>query len=535
MERIVLDTREENDIDAQWYTIPLQHAHLVRLDKFAKEDASIQGALECLYRFLLGGGIHVKKRFWKASQYFNGVLNTTYAKVCRDIIRSKMLYGIVVIGFREDSVPFVYDLTELDITILIHVRTNAYRYRIRPRHMGLLSVETSRSVLTDVLAYEQCRPDPQGRVTSTINTLYPMALFSNSMIACANRSEVRRAVPPLITEARETKLEEKQFQRDYFAQGDNTAIHRRNARDTSTYSIGAAEEREWQTRASQVALGSAGWSADPVSGQPRYPVDIAAGSSIPIPIEEGRTLVTNTPSESPAFLMELLAMYEADVGKVMGVPIGLWGSQRSPVAVDMTIMTVFNASLQVHRVQLQYVMNNLLDAVYGAENAWHAALHYDPTLSLEDTAMEMNWDISFPGLLDPEMINMIMEQGYMDWEHMRPYFSSYFGIPLDCVAKERLDAMTGRPLAEVAEEQMELEHSQLKAGIQEQKAKTLSLGGKLSDRSRGSGSSSSGGSGSKKRKELKSTRDKNTSQKSQATKKANIKSQKLAKKPKLRE
>lgn len=523
MERIVIETRPEVETNQEWRPIPLDTRWIRDLDEFIKSDASVQCAFECLNRFLTGGGIHVRKRFWKASDYFNRILNTTYARICRDVIRSELAFGLVLIGLREDAVPFVYDLTTLSITVLVHATTNAYRYRVMPFGSDLSVTSTFRP-LSNIIGFEVARPDQRGRVCSTLSTLYPMAQFTNSMIACAGRSEERRAVPPLITEARETKLEEKQFQRDYFTQGDNTAIHRQRLSSATAYGVTAAEEREWRSRTSQANLGSSGSAYDPVSLQRRYPVDLANGMSVPIPIEEGRTLVTNTPSESPTFLMELLAAYEADVGKVMGVPVGLWGSQRSPVAVDMTIMTVFNAALQVRRTHLQYVLNDLLEWVYGEANASHAALHYDPSMSLEDTAAAMSWDISFPGLLDPDMINMIMEQGYMEWDKMRPYVSSYFGIPLDCIAKERLDPMTGRPMAEVAEEQLKLEQTQIKTGIQEQKAKTIALGGRLSDRA-APGSA-------KKRKPV---RDKERSQKSQATKKTNLESKKLAKKPKLRD
>ncbi len=525
MERVVIDTSNELTQDPAWIRIPLDQRWLLRLDAFVKQDASIRCAFECLNRFLTAGGIHVRKKFWKASDYFNGILNTTYARLCRDIVPSELTYGLVIIGLREDAAPFVYDLTDLSITIMVHQKTNAYRYRILP-----LRDQQSTQPLKEIMAFELSRPDSMGRVTSTISTLWQMHEFSNLMIACASRSEVRRSVPPLITEAREIKLEEKQFGRDMFEMGDNTAIHRRQIADSTIYSVAMAEERELQSRMSQSVLGSRGASLDPVTYQRRYQVDLAAGMTIPIPIEEGRTLVTNTPSASPEFLLELLSLYEADVGKVLGVPIGLWGSARSPVAVDMTIMTVFNASLQVRRQHLQYALHDVLEWVYGDENAAHAALHYDASLSLEDNAAAMNWDISFPGLLDPEQINMLIEQGYMEYEQMRPYVSAYYGIPESCLAKKRLDPMTGRSLAEVSEEQLKLEHTQIKTGIQEQKAKTVALGGRLSDRKAPSKTGPKAGKTAAK----KTTRDRQTSEKSQATKKKNLESRKLSKEPKLR-
>ena len=49
----------------------------------------------------------MRKKFWKASDYFNRILNTTYARLCRDIVRSELTYGLVIIGLREDAAPFV--------------------------------------------------------------------------------------------------------------------------------------------------------------------------------------------------------------------------------------------------------------------------------------------------------------------------------------------------------------------------------------------------------------------------------------------
>ena len=99
------------------------------------------------------------------------------------------------------------------------------------------------------------------------------------------------------------------------------------------------------------------------------------------------------------------------------------------------------------------------------------------------------------------------------------------------MAKKRLDPMTGRSLAEVSEEQLKLEQTQIKTGIQEQKAKTVALGGRLSDRKSPSKAStkSTGKTAAKK-----TTRDRQTSEKSQATKKKNLESRKLSKEPKLR-
>jgi hypothetical protein len=85
------------------------------------------------------------------------------------------------------------------------------------------------------------------------------------------------------------------------------------------------------------------------------------------------------------------------VGKVTGVPKGLWGTQRTAIAVNQTILNTFNATLHEHRVTLQFVCACLLEVVYGEQNIDHALQHMDHDRPVEEQFYDHRFQISFPG------------------------------------------------------------------------------------------------------------------------------------------
>jgi hypothetical protein len=199
------------------------------------------------------------------------------------------------------------------------------------------------------------------------------------------------------------------------------------------------------------------WVATDDTGVPNFAVEgeDTNFASMRCPLPENQKLVQNTASSSPAFLVEYLDFYHEEVCKLLGVPPGLLGSARSPVAVNQTILNVWFSTLSDYRVLLQGVIEDVFVHYYGGKNAAHAMTKADHSKSVAQNYKKHKITVTLPGVLDPEIINMLRDRGHMTHAVVSKYISRYYGIPMENLTKERIDPMTDEPVAVEEEEEEE--------------------------------------------------------------------------------
>jgi hypothetical protein len=460
VDRVPIDTRPEDQQEPDEVWVPLSRTHLDLVDRIFQSDPSVRAAFETLSRHLFGGGVEIEKPGFTVTPQIQELINGSWARCGREILHSFFVYGFVILRIRNDAVPVVLWPRVLDITVILKPKSErAYRVRDRAVRKGWYNTLTSnpRRTLDDVLVWERYAPTESGFLTSMVMSLIHMNSFLNLMVDCASKAEKRRCVPPLVTEEVNKGIEAKQLHADFYEQGDGRVFYEQELAEAQDRAFFLNQRQEAQIRAANAGGGGSGGGGgvDPITGQPRYPTDESAEPYFhyQVALEASRKVATTASPESPSFLTELMMISEADVGKVTGVPPGLWGSQRSPIAVDQTIMNVFFATQQEHRVVLQSIFKYLFEIIYGDANFVHTLTHYDEEKSLEENLKGAEVQVSLPGLLDPEILMMLRDRGAMPWESWIGYVSKYFGIPRDKLADEMLDPVTDEPMKDtVAQE-----------------------------------------------------------------------------------
>lgn len=496
---VQLDTRPDLLLDQHHgeQAVALQRPMVQLIHALFRTDPSITACLETLDRHLFGGGIQVTKKNFTVSPWIQHMLDNTWVRFGKDVEWNLHAYGFALMAVREeDETPYVLDPLEFDITIIRNPAKGMRKFRIVPRR-ALFRDQIVPTPLRHVYVVEERPVDSQGFLTSVAVSLVQQSTFLNRMLFFSMRAEARRSGPPLITEATRQTPDSKAMERDMGHIGDNRAMQlldRLEGTQEDMYVTAAADQR---IRALNRAMeSSGGWrepsaDRDPITQVQRYPVeeDTTSYFNHRINIEQNRTLVTGPTADSPSFLMNLFEITEADVGKVFGVPPGMWGANRSTVAADLTAQNVLFATINRRRHVITQVLKLMLDVVYGELNLVHAVVNYDEAKSAEANLEDHTMTATLPGIFDAEVLLMLQAQGMMHWEVLMKYVSRYYGIPIEDLAEQKLDAATDRPEADIIEEERVFQL--------ELKASGGAGGGGGGAAGGSSSSSSSGSSGSK--------------------------------------
>lgn len=358
----------------------IQQNELVAMHRLFYSDPSIAAAQSSLERALLGGGISVSKGKYVATKELRDTINHKWQRFARDVLWHMVVYGFAICDVSEDKTPFVREPMDHRITIIKRPNgTKAWRISKSADESFLGGSFLHNDCLLNVRVWQRHAPDFEGRLTSRLRSLQKPTQFVNLLVECAAKAELRRSVPPIITETPTvSSLLEKTINRDMHVFGDHSELVENIRSENNRASVYGAYESETRNRAaysSDVANSTAvpANGFDPVTGAPKYPVNIDGLPfyNVRIALEPGTKLVTNTVSEAPASLLPMMEMLEADVGKVLGVPPGLWGSQRRAVAVDQTVLHVFRQTVQDFRELLQRVFEVAYYDIYAQEEADH--------------------------------------------------------------------------------------------------------------------------------------------------------------------
>lgn len=413
-------------------------------------DSAVRSSYETLCRALLSGGISISKKNFALRADMMDRMHASWLTMCRVIIQQLVTFGIMFMHMEGDT-PVHIDICLLCVRVR-RDQNGVVHYNARYRN-NFVKVPT-------LLVFERSPPDIQGNLTSALRSVLQPATFVNLMLACSAKAEQRKASPPIFTETTSNTMRVNQVHRDYAETGDMRSM---NSEALAT--SGAEYEdvtRRVETFISDLnaerfrareAINStqAKWVfIDPTTGVPNYPVEgeDTNFAALRYPLPENQKLVTNLPSSSPSFLVEYTELYHEEIAKIFGVPPGLFGSARSAVAVNQTILNTFSWALQDYRILLQTVITSSLNHFYGKENAAHAMAHAAPGATTSQNYRDHTFSVSLPGTLDPEIINMLSDRGFIAYPVVRRYISQYYGIPQEDISSVRLDGVTGRPLSE---------------------------------------------------------------------------------------
>lgn len=445
------------------------------IDAVMTRSVAVRASFETLARHIFAAGMSVTSKAFPVTEAMTAAFNGPWLRFCRDCLLYVFAYGFVLVRLRPDTgVPVALNPLEYEITIVRKPRSvRLYRLMERPSFSNNVQgwPTKMRKPVNDVMVWEKNAPDFQGCLTSIVPTLMQLASFQNLMVACASKAELRRAVPVMFLEHVPEGADAKIQAMDVGIPGNNNMMYQDALAQEAGADMARIQDNEERVRRANVLrLGNLDSDIDPVNGQMRYPVDENGLPfyNIPVPIPYHRRLAQNTPSESPAFLLDLMKFTEADVAKVTGVPAGLFDTAQSNVASNITTMNIFYATQQDHRMMLTTIVGDLLSMIYHGEAIWNAFTQYnaDPKAKHpREHLLDNSFQISFPGLLDPEILNMFQDRGAMHWDTWCGYVSRYFGVPRDHLSAKQLDVVSDRPLEDVQKEQQMAEQKMALIGI----------------------------------------------------------------------
>lgn len=428
---------------------------LMIMSALFSNNSAVRSCYETLCRSLLSGGLRIGKKGFKLNGSRRVKMEKGWLMMCRIIIQQLVTFGFMFIHIKDD-VPVHIDPCLLAIYVrrdedgLVH-----YHARYRNNFVKL----------PEIYVIERNAPDIHGNLTSPLRSVLQHGTFTNLLLACAAKAEQRKASPPVFTESTTNNIRTQQIHRDYTHPGEMRSLNYDNRSAASlehedlTRSLEAfvTELNSNRSRMREAASATqAKWVyTDPATGVPNYPVEGEETNfaSMRFPLPENQKLVQNVPSRAPEYLVQYTEMYHEEIAKIFGVPPGLFGSERSAVAVNQTILNTYSWTLQDYRVMLQTVITGLLDIYYGEENSKHAMKHQDMGKTTDQNYEAHRMSVSLPGILDPEIINMFYDRGYMEYSVVRRLISSYYGIPQEDLSEVRLDGATDTPAIEVAESQ----------------------------------------------------------------------------------
>lgn len=363
---------------------------------------------------------------------------------------------------------------------------------------------------------EHHAPEVDGDLTSLCRTLIPLDAFMQTIMQCQVTVQLRNARPLLITATEKQNVESKQIARDMGGAGDSTIMHRDSsalahrihfeAKRSDAEALRAMNEQFAQSdadmnrsRIEQMNGAQGGWMQvmhvtpqlgavpvnnaplviNPVTGGAEFPAMLGArqfeGSMLPLP---ANTTLETTPEAKGAesYIVKMWEVFRDVTLMNLGVPPVLWGSTSSSVAGNLVVINTYNDTKHAYRVMLQTVLKYIFIWFFGAnelafelrKKTEHRQRVKDRVLksvketvtAVEDTELEdlhSRIEIALPGTLDIEMIANINGMGLLPFKTLAVYTAAYLGIPVDDLATEPIDPLTGRPMKEVQQEQFQRE------------------------------------------------------------------------------
>jgi hypothetical protein len=484
LEHIELTTASLGELTYQYNVMHINPAELDILNRLFYQDASCQACFSAIVNFLVNGGVRITKKGFVCTPMMQHMFNTTWIVFAKMILQSVWCYGFVVVDEDDRHHPYVVDPRVMDVAFISgpdgykRVRLQESRYSIMGHHDKALT--TPRVYIEDYSIFT-------GRINSKVNCMRNLQSFQDMLIACCIRAEQRKAVPPLVQEDPVFTAIDREHARDagaatyqgtlaFGSRGDGGADAKINddaSNDAPNDEImnaiekyGSAETRkliEKQVR-EQIReftrlddLNESMTNPRFHEGEPYY------GKRVNV--ARGKRLVAAQNPESPDILIELMKMVEADVAKIFAVPPGLWGSQRSTLERSQTMMVVFRSTTQTEKTRFTIVFRDMLNRIFGELNRQHMLDNLDSNKSLQQNMEDSEFQVSFPGMQDPESINWLQETGSMDWETLNVYKAATFDIPLTDFAPRQLEIATGRFLGDIIEEERKLEKQQMQTEL----------------------------------------------------------------------
>lgn len=517
------------------------------IHSMSKSHAFIRNAIHHLRGALLGGGILIYREGEEENvslePHVQHLVQTEWVAFCKELLRDLMTYGMafVVLDLKKKTPKTLDPATDFKE---IHISQDIFgcdrRYEVSFEDLANpidLTAATNRKRGGAAGAYrnappmfvvEQDAPTREGDLTSLCRVILADDAFVNTMKQCTVAAAQRSSRPPLITSTSHKTPESKAVVRDTAAIGDSTlgaaeaqAFQHRNhaevllsdveqirlanvsleenADSQMSAMIDAKNQGEgWLqlVRAKRsyglAASGNSMVVVDPATGAVTYPEVVGAKQymSAFINLPPDTKLESPPTATAPGQIAEIMELYRDVVAGVMGVPSVLWGSTRSSVAANQTVLNTFNDTKQWYRVILQTVIQQLFGVMFRdrIDEQNNAELRQMISRLTEGEKIEaarkkhqsktdadQNIKVALPGMFDLEIIEKLQAIGLAPMETLTSMASAYLGVPKEMMAEEKLDPATGRPLEEVQKETQEHEEhmmeKQSKLKIAENSAK----------------------------------------------------------------
>ena len=492
----------------------------------SKSHVFIRNAIEHLKGALLGGGILIRRNGAKEPMALEPMvehlIQTEWVAFCRELLRDLMVYGFAIVALDlKKKCPMTLDpaTTFSDISISHDVFGGERQYEVTvdevPRSIDL-GHGMSQTPAPPMFVVEMHAPTREGDLTSLCRVLLPEDAFINTMKQCAIAAAQRNSRPAFITKTDQQTPESKAVQQSTAVIGDSTlatleqqAVQHRNHAEALVTDVeairranlglednAAAQMQDaveahnagegWQQlmhvkRSYGInASGNSTVVVDNVTGAVSYPEVVGAKQymSAFIALPPHQSLESPPTASAPAQIPELMELYRDQVAGVMGVPSVLWGSTRSSVAANQTVLNTFNDTKQWYRVILITVIQRLFTCLFrerlDKQNLAEirqilASLTHDAGDKVnkvkdahkEHTQGDRNISVALPGMLDNEILTNYTELGVLPWETLISAVSAYSGLPKEMLAEEKIDPLSGKPQSQVQKETEEREEEMM--------------------------------------------------------------------------
>lgn len=486
MLHIPLCTREDDQPREGEKFVPLPTAQFQRIHDLVSNNAKIRASFEVLRHHIFAGGVILSKPGFRVSAHMQQQLDTTWKNFFEQMTLQVFQFGFVIVRLLDGTDPVC--VSPLDVGIEWVLQDDGhYAMRVRQNDdatsgmWGVLRRDNPmKRVLKDVMIWARDPPDSRGNLTSMSLCLLQSSAILDTFMHYAVRAAARNAMPSLFLEHVPESPEGKALARDVGIPGNNNAMHEAEIESNNAFDVESAANQAERNRAAALIYTPAGREMAGGFGStfdgdkhviPKDEWGLPT-TNIQILLPRHRKLVQNTASEPPSFLTEMIGIVEQDVARVTGVPSGMFGgggsANKSNIAANITTMNIFYATQQHYRQMLQTVGVQLIFLAYGKQelDATNKIVQEkEPFGSQEEVDQVVHdhmFQLTFPGLLDPEILQMLQDRGAMPWDIWCQCLARYFGIPREFLADQQLDVATDRPLAEVMEEEQAHETEMMK-------------------------------------------------------------------------
>lgn len=200
-------------------TAIISSAAILRINHLFFGDQQVYMCRNVLLNKVLENNITIcsNKKECKELQLEKNEMDKIWIPLCKDIVDSIMMLGIVAIRFREDdNMPYVPKAG----TYTIHVVTTVSgisRYELHD--MDNPNEIVPNSIVLSGFGYD---PRANGSLKSMIKTLEPTMVFIHRLSDAALQAEETRCNPPILVERREKATEAKEgLEFDFYLDSDN--------------------------------------------------------------------------------------------------------------------------------------------------------------------------------------------------------------------------------------------------------------------------------------------------------------------------